>query len=95
MEWLQLFQRALNLESIEAPVIKVETVTRTKWDKNRKQRITKARSIRKQVNETLKGEDSWDFLMDCMRDFCSYIKHGERGKLKRRAIASAGMAMRM
>jgi hypothetical protein len=33
--------------------------------------------------------------MDLARSFCSYIKHGERGKLQRRAIASANMILRM
>lgn len=33
--------------------------------------------------------------MDLARSFCSYIKLGERGKLKRRAIASANIILRM
>lgn len=33
--------------------------------------------------------------MDLARSFCSYIKHGERGKLKRRAKASANIVLRM
>lgn len=28
-------------------------------------------------------------MLDLTRSFCSYIKHGERGKVDRRAIASA------
>lgn len=34
-------------------------------------------------------------MMDLARSFCSYIKHGERGKLKRRAIVSANTILRM
>ncbi len=30
-------------------------------------------------------------MMDYARSFCSYIKHGERGRLKHRAIASASV----
>lgn len=35
------------------------------------------------------------WLDDYARIFCSYIKHGERGKKDRRAIASGSVALRL
>lgn len=34
-------------------------------------------------------------MINLAQQFCSYIKHGERSKLHRRAIASANVIMRM
>jgi hypothetical protein len=40
-------------------------------------------------------EDSHELVLDWARSFCPYIKHAERGKLHRRAIASANPIMRV
>jgi len=95
LEWLQMFQRSLNLNSIKAPQIQRKKIKTSKWDNRHMQRVNKVREVRISQEKVLEGEEKWDFLMMTMREFCSYIKHGERGKLKRRAIASAGMNMRM
>lgn len=34
-------------------------------------------------------------VLDLLRSFCSYMKHGERAKLNRRAIASANPLLKM
>lgn len=45
---------------------------------------------------TIKGKDQCNkWLDDYARSFCSYIKHAERGKKDRRAIASGSLSMRM
>lgn len=90
-----MFQKSLNLDSIEAPIIVKRKIRTTKWDHTHMQRVTRVREVSSTQTKTLEGEEKWDYLMYTMREFCSYIKHGERGKLKRRAIASAGMNMRM
>nr|AJG39088.1 PB1 [Shuangao Insect Virus 4] len=46
------------------------------------------------LKKTLTGNDVFYYVLDLMRSFCSYIKHGERAHLKRRAIASPSMGLR-
>lgn len=44
----------------------------------------------------IKGKENVQkWVLDHTRSFCSYIKHGERGKKDRRAIASASIPLRM
>nr|AQU42764.1 PB1 [Whidbey virus] len=55
-----------------------------------------ATKIRKKkiVKVVWKGEQVYRKIMDMGRSFCSYIKHGERAHLDRRAIASTGIFQR-
>lgn len=47
------------------------------------------------VDVQVDGDEVSRHMMDLARSFCSYLKHGERAKLKRRAIASANPILRM
>uniref|UniRef100_A0A8D8ZDC7 RNA-directed RNA polymerase catalytic subunit n=2 Tax=Cacopsylla melanoneura TaxID=428564 RepID=A0A8D8ZDC7_9HEMI len=73
-----------------------------KFNKRRHQREKRIITKTIRVKHTIEGMSNnenitkvRDFLREAERSFCSYIKHGERAKLKRRAIASANIILRM
>lgn len=54
------------------------------------------RQISQIQDKIIKGkEEVFKYMLDLSRSFCSHIKHGERGKMERRAIASANPILRM
>nr|UYL95483.1 MAG: polymerase basic 1 protein [Tongren Ortho tick virus 1] len=46
------------------------------------------------VEKVLEGEEAYQDTMERATSFCAYLKSKERGKLERRAIASANMVLR-
>lgn len=56
--------------------------------------MTKRKLKRYIVDHTYKGEECKKYMLDLFRSFCSYLKHGERAHLKRRAIASPSIPNR-
>lgn len=66
------------------------------WDDENKQKILvkKPYSYMAEARTTCK-EDTQETLIHIATSFASYLKHKERGKKDRRAIASANMIMRM
>lgn len=70
-------------------------VTRTIYDPETHQKITTKTKSKKMVDKLIKGELNVKKKMaDLVCQFASYIKHKERGKKDRRAIASATMLLR-
>lgn len=95
-EWLRCFFRMLERTEItyNGFVLKEQITYNT--DKVTREKTKRIKTIRQLKTKTIKGkEECYKFMMDLARSFCSYIKHGERGKLQRRAIASANMILRM
>lgn len=76
---------------------KEKTLVRNKkFLKNLNMRVNITQSKFRITIKTIKGiENTRKWLDKYARVFCSYIKHAERGKLKRRAIASGSPALRM
>lgn len=95
-EWLRCFFRMLERNEImyNGFVLKEQITYNT--DKVTRDKTKRIKTIRIPKTHTIRGkEECYKFMMDLSRSFCSYIKHGERGKLQRRAIASANMILRM
>jgi hypothetical protein len=57
-------------------------------------KFTKVKKISVQKPAQITENDVRPYIMDNIRAFCSYLKHGERGKLSRRAIASPAIPLR-
>nr|QIJ70032.1 PB1 [Splett orthomyxo-like virus] len=59
------------------------------------QRIKVQKKSSKTVKKTIKGNSKvFDYIVDLVRSFCGYNKHGERAHLERRAISSPPMGFR-
>ncbi|ASA47420.1 PB1 [Aedes alboannulatus orthomyxo-like virus] len=58
------------------------------------QMLVTRKRVKKVVKVKKQGEEVYRHLMDAGRSFCSYLKHGERAHLDRRAIASTGIPLR-
>nr|QMP82248.1 polymerase PB1 [Phasmatodean orthomyxo-related virus OKIAV172] len=96
LEWLRCFFLCLDQPIIRVRQVEEKTVQRFIYNKITKQREVKENILRKFSTKTIKGpEEVRKKMMDFSRSFASYIKHKERGKKDRRAIASAGMILRM
>nr|QPL15381.1 polymerase PB1 [Hymenopteran orthomyxo-related virus OKIAV174] len=95
LEWIRNFFLTLSKESIHVDYIKEVKYTKTKYDKNLKIRVEKEIIKTKLSKKTLRKEEVRPYMMDFSRSFASYLKHKERGKLNRRAIASANVVLRM
>lgn len=92
VEFIQHFFKLMTKDKIETTTI-VERVKETRVSSrgqilkvNRKYKVKKSRQIQ--------GEEVKYHCLDLIRSFCSYIKHGERGHLNRRAIASPNVFLR-
>lgn len=95
-EVLILWYDLYGLKSLSVIGRKVIKTSKAKFNKGLKMRIvyTQRRIIYKRT--IIKGKSECNkYLDDMARSFCSYIKHAERGKKDRRAIASASLPMRM
>lgn len=96
LEWMQAFFTCCNepllkhktVTWVEKKTIHVDRVTKQKTPRTRKIRVIKWVT-------TVGREKCFRLMMDLARSFCSYIKHGERAKLQRRAIASANIILRV
>lgn len=96
LEWVQLFFECMNNHKLQTKTI-VEKIT-TKRSYNRATGVLDKRSIKKNTVEQIEmvdGDAIWSTVFDYSWSFCSYLKHLERGKKKRRAIASPSMFLRM
>lgn len=95
-EWIQMFFEMCELDAIVTKKKEVEMRSKIRYDKIHKQRVTKQREIITYKKCVIKGRDNCrTYMFNLASEFCSYIKHGERAKLKRRAIASPNMIKRM
>lgn len=95
-EWLRCFFRMLERNEITYNGFLMKEQITYNTDKVTREKTKRIKTIRQARTKTIKGrEECYKFMKDLARSFCSYIKHGERGKLQRRAIASANMILRM
>jgi hypothetical protein len=61
-----------------------------------KQYVIREKMSTRLVQKTIEGKDNVrKYALGVIGQFASYMKHKERGKLERRAIASANMGLRM
>lgn len=77
---------------IVAPVIQTVYVTKKVRVEGR---VVEVKNKKKKTKWTkLQGDEKFRYLMNIARSFCTYIKHGERSHLERRAIASPNIIKR-
>lgn len=96
LEWMKCFFTCLEKSELIATVTEEYSVQTFKVDQATRQKVPRVRTRRKMKTTKIVGnEECYRFMMDLARSFCSYIKHGERAKLNRRAIASANPILRM
>lgn len=94
-EWIECAMRMLTI-----PVLKIPE-KEERWDKTRRFSKTESKYVevyKKRVIMRIKeykGEEVKIKMLNMYREFCPYIKYEERGKLKKRAIVSANIVMRM
>lgn len=90
--WFQLYER----KSLIVREKRQRIILKKKYIKRLHTRTTVEEVKQYIVTKRIKGNDSCvQWLNDYTRSFCSYIKHAERGKKNRRAIASGSITMRM
>lgn len=88
MEFFKLMRKP----GLEAPIIQYTKITK-KVRIGGKTHTTS--SNRRKIKWTrIIGDEQYKFLMNIARTFCTYIKHGERSHLERRAIASPNIIKR-
>lgn len=96
LEWLKCFFICLEKSELIATLSEEYCVQTFKVDPSTRQKVPRVRTRKRIKTKKIVGnEDCYRFMMDLARSFCSYIKHGERAKLNRRAIASANPILRM
>lgn len=96
LEWMKCFFTCLEKSELTATLSEEYGIQTFKVDPVTRQKVPRVRIRRKLVTVKVTGDDEcYRFIMDLARSFCSYIKHGERAKLNRRAIASANPILRM
>nr|AJG39087.1 PB1 [Shayang Spider Virus 3] len=88
--WSELFEKdSIKLNEKTINKVKIEKITKQGFIKEKEKTIIKVKE------REMNGEEARIFLLDMATEFCSYLKSKERSKLKRRAIASANMILRM
>nr|AJG39091.1 PB1 [Wuhan Mosquito Virus 3] len=92
LEFIQHFMSVMSSGEVNTKVVKHRMVKSKKRCKN--QSLEVSRRLKRQRRVVLEGEQVADHCQDLLRSFCSYIKHGERGHLQRRAIASPNVFLR-
>lgn len=96
LEWIQCFFRCMNLEELKTSKIEKKLTRKIKYNQREKQYVeTEGNSIKIERTIIKGNEEVRTYMLDIAISFCSYIKHGERGKKDRRAIASANPILRM
>lgn len=96
LEFLKTFSDLFEREKLEITKREVIATTRLVYSRVLKgwKQVERKRIVMRKT--TVNGKDNvTNWLVDYTRSFCSYIKHGERGKKDRRAIASANIPLRM
>lgn len=94
LEWAQSIFRVMELERVKYLTVERTKVRKKIFDSKQQQHIWVDKEVAKQTYVyTNSIQETRDFVIDLLRRFASYIKHKERGKMDRRAIASAGMGL--
>nr|CAI5819418.1 unnamed protein product [Callosobruchus analis] len=95
-EWVQAFFTLYDKPSIRHKDRKIRSVKKRVYDGNLHMYVTRqTHRSHLVVTNTESLKETRTYLLKVASRFASYIKHKERGKLERRAIASANMIMRM
>ncbi|CAH0397660.1 unnamed protein product [Chilo suppressalis] len=95
IDWLQSIMECFEKETLTVPALLEVTVERSESDPDTTQKVTSTKIIKKMGNKTIAGRENVRKEMQrLVCSFASYIKHKERGKKDRRAIASATMLLR-
>nr|QWC36498.1 PB1 [Bemisia tabaci Quaranja-like virus 3] len=93
--WIKAWSSCFKKEIIKVKLRKEIEVVNKIYDKKMKMfREQKTKKIQTEWVEK-SGQEKDLFLFDIATEFCSYLKTKERSKLKRRAICSANMILRM
>nr|UGO48657.1 MAG: polymerase PB1 [Palmetto orthomyxo-like virus] len=92
MELIQGFFRLMSMPEVVGHEAEYYYAEKMKYVDG--QLITTKIRKKRVVKVTWKGEQVYRKIMDAGRSFCSYLKHGERAHLNRRAIASTGIFQR-
>lgn len=101
LDWLARYNQLKNLKKLVFLTSVPHIESKTGYCASRKMRVTRTIRKTKRVRRTIEGlnqqfgTNAREVLREAERSFCSYIKDGERAKLKRRAIASANVILRM
>ncbi|URQ09139.1 replicase PB1 [Halyomorpha halys orthomyxo-like virus 1] len=96
LEWIKSFFDLMGKESVTAFRTEKREFFRTRYNRVEKQKVrTKIIHKIRVSYRTKTREETFRWVIEILRSFCSYIKHGERGKRERRAIASANIGLRM
>nr|BEJ26072.1 polymerase basic 1 [Aedes orthomyxo-like virus 2] len=92
MELIQGFFTLMNMNEVQGWKAEYYYTERVKYVGGQLMKT----NVRKKrvVSVTWRGEEVYRKIMDAGRSFCSYLKHGERAHLDRRAIASTGIFQR-
>lgn len=97
LEWIQMFFECMNLDSM-ITLIREKRITSVKYRTCKYTKI-KRRVVTykfKWIRQTIQGNEKVrKYMFELSTSFCGYIKHGERAKLNRRAIASPNIIKRM
>lgn len=96
LEWTQSIFKIMEMEKVKYLTVERKIVKKRIFDKKQQQHVWIEKEVAKQTHAYRKSvQETRDLVMDLLRRFASYIKHKERGKMDRRAIASAGMGLRV
>lgn len=96
LEWVQMFFLAMNQTELTTTTREVVLETKMVYNPRMKMRTRKGKRRISTKKITVSGNKAVrEHMFDLSRSFCAYIKHGERAKLNRRAIASPNVIKRM
>nr|QMP82355.1 polymerase PB1 [Dermapteran orthomyxo-related virus OKIAV170] len=95
-EYMRAMFVAMGEKTLKYNKVTTTEVTKKFYDKLSSQYVTSTKNIRKMIRtQTSCEEESFEVLLGWATKFASYVKHKERGKKDRRAIASANMFLRV
>uniref|UniRef100_A0AAT9JAH8 RNA-directed RNA polymerase catalytic subunit n=1 Tax=Blattella germanica orthomyxovirus 1 TaxID=3133491 RepID=A0AAT9JAH8_9ORTO len=96
LQWIRAIFEVTTKKSIKYTMQEEYEVLTEKYNRETKQR-ERIKKVRRRLvtKNTVSEEESRNYVLDQITKFASYMKHKERGKLDRRAIASANMGLRM
>nr|QPZ88434.1 putative polymerase PB1 [Soybean thrips quaranja-like virus 2] len=95
IEWIESWSSLFDNEVIYYKKKVTKKVKKRFFDKTKNMFVYKTSNKHEDVWEKMVGDDARSFLFMIATEFCSYLKSKERSKLKRRAICSANMILRM
>nr|APG77880.1 polymerase PB1 [Hubei earwig virus 1] len=95
LEWIKTYFTLLEKNHIKARIVTERWVRRRRYNRVTRQTFLGNQKLIEWKASHYYDEEAKKFVMNLSRSFASYLKHKERGKKDRRAIASANMILRM